>query len=133
MKISICKIQEPALKSVWPFAKIINLTLGNFSLSVLRVTFIFLGFFVTEKSYRSSYIISSAWRGLLLFLAEIYLYETVNNDSNTGNHWNLKSNNQMLWPMRTRKVQIVEHLNNEKCETTRVEQRRSHLISRRLI
>ena len=57
--------QEPVLKSVRPFAKIINLTLENFSLPVLRVTFIFMGFFVIEKSYRSSYIKSSAWRGLL--------------------------------------------------------------------
>ena len=59
------KNQEPVLKSVRLFAKIINLTLENFSLSVLRVTFIFLGFFVSEKSYRSNYIKSSAWRGLL--------------------------------------------------------------------
>ena len=33
--------------------------------------------------------------------------------------------------MRTRKTQIIEHLNKEKCETTRVEQRGSQLISRR--
>ena len=39
----------------------------------------------------------------------------------------------MLWPMRTIKTQIVEPLNNEKCETTGVEQRRSLLISRRLV
>ena len=48
-------------------------------------------------------------------------------------HWNLKLNNQMLLPMRARKTQIIEHLNKEKCETTRVEQRRSQLISRRLV
>ena len=67
-------------------------------------------------------------------LAEICLYETVNNESNTNNRileFEIKQSN--LWPIRTIKTQIVEPLNNEKCETTGVEQRRSLLISIRLV
>ena len=32
-----------------------------------------------------------------------------------------------------KKTQIIEHLNNEKCENTRAEHRRSQLTSRRLV
>ena len=74
--------QGPVLKSVRRFAKIINLSLVNFSLPVSRVTFIFLGFFVSEKCYRSSYIKEFSLERFTVSLTEICLYETVNNESN---------------------------------------------------
>ena len=52
------------------------------------------------------------------------------NRRQTVKHSNLKLNNQILWPVRTRKTQIIQHLNNEKCEATHFEQKRSQLISR---
>ena len=90
--------QEPVLKSVRPFAKIINLSLENFPLPALRVTFIFLDFFVSEKSYRSSYIQEFSLKRFTVSLTEICLYETVNNESNTNNgtlEFEIKQSNVM--------------------------------------
>ena len=79
------------LKSVRPFAKIINLSFGNFSLPVLRVTFIFLGF-RNWKNYCSCSIIKSLER-LTVSLAEICLYETVNNKNNRTLEFEIKQSN----------------------------------------
>ena len=43
------------------------------------------------------------------------------NRTQTIKHSNLKRNNKISWPIRTRKTQIIEYLNHEKCEISRVE------------
>ena len=48
----------------------------------------------------------------------------INNRTQAIKYSNLQLSNQIFWPIQTRKAQITEHKNKEKCETTRVEQRR---------
>ena len=58
----------------------------------------FWGFFVSEKSYRSSYIKEFSLERFTVSLTEICLYETVNNESNLNNgtlEFEIKQSNVM--------------------------------------
>ena len=99
--------------------KIINLSL----LAACVASCPYCSGFWSEKPDRSKCYKEFDFEKSIVSLVEICLHETVNNQHKQWTlEFEIKESNIMT--IRTKKTQSIEHLNNEKCQTTRVEQKR---------